>query len=155
MLWTQPSSAGSALAPPVHRGARTPASTAHSTVLAQYESPATGASFSGRKRTIEGSMEPPPPKRGRPSSSATKVAKEEAMHRIGLAWSKLGQPPYVQQLQAMNVHWSPLIDTSLVAGRLVTQLIFIDHPANSQQLEALEQALKGAPPLVRAPSLAT
>lgn len=146
MTGSQPSSCRSIPAPTVDWGAGTPAQ------LSQRQSPAIGASISGPRRITEGSMEPLPPKRAKHSPCVTKAAKEEAMHRIVLAWSKIGQPPSVQQLQAMNTHWSPLMDTLAVAGRLVTQLIFIGHPATSQQVEALEQALRSGPPLLRPPT---
>ncbi len=65
-----------------------------------------------------------------------------------LAWSRLGQPPNVQQLQAMNTSWVPMMNTIHVVAKLVTQMIFVGHPPTPEQTEALEQALAPLKPSI-------
>jgi hypothetical protein len=96
MTESQPSSAGSTPAPTVDLGVGTPASPAHLTLQLMQYSQAIGANFSGPKRIlnqISTNMEPPP-KRGRstPRQKVAPTLKAEALNRIVLAMSEIGQP---------------------------------------------------------------
>lgn len=99
------------------------------------------------RHPIASGMEPPA-KRARTTSTgplasaSMRVAKEEAIGRVVLAWSELGQPPNIQQIQAMNSVWSPLMNTDLVASRIVTQMIMVGHQPSPAQVQALKESLR-------------
>lgn len=146
MTESQPSSAGSTPAPSVDLDAGTPAPTARLTYQFLRSSPATGASFSRPKRTLSQtsrSMEPPPKRsRGTPRQKVAPALKADAINRMVLAMSEIGQPPNTQQLQAMNSHWLNLMDTERIVASIVTQMVIAGHPASAEQIQAIR---KGVP----------
>jgi hypothetical protein len=62
---------------------------------------------------------------------------------VVMAWSELGQPPNPQQLGVIQTVWSPLINTDLVAGRIVTQMIMVGQAPSPVQVTPLNDALRG------------
>lgn len=144
---SQPSSAGSTPAPSVSLDIGTPAPTAHLTHQLIPYSPAIGASSTSPSR-ITGSnkgMQPPPPKRSR-GPDITKMRKAETMERITLAWAEIGQPPSIEQLNAMNAEWFSAIDQNKVLAKMTLRLVIIKQPPTPEQIKALKEALP--PPII-------
>jgi hypothetical protein len=50
----------------------------------------------------------------------------------------------MQQLKALNAGWPPLMNTDLVAGRIITQMIIAGNPATAEQAQSLKQVLRSS-----------
>jgi hypothetical protein len=87
----------------------------------------------------------PPRKRVKTSSSgnrcSTRTLKTEAVERVILAMTEIGQPPDIAQMQAMNSHWLNLMDIERVVASIVTQMTFMGAAPTPEQIGAIRKGV--------------